>query len=135
MKKANDTQELVCIVCPNGCRLTVTPAGKGMIVTGHGCKRGESYGAEEATDPKRVVTAVVRTDSSQWPCVPVKTGTAVGRKKIPTLLKYLYSLRVRLPVRRGEFVLKNYNNEGIDIIYTRTLPPDAAGADHEIHRA
>jgi CxxC motif-containing protein len=111
-----------CIVCPNGCQLTVKKCGKGWVVSGNRCERGAAYGREEATDPKRVVTCVVRTGSEEWPCVPVKTDQAVPKKMIPGLLKKLYSLRVKLPVRRGGKVIKDYNKTGINIVYTRSIP-------------
>jgi CxxC motif-containing protein len=114
---------LTCIVCPNGCQLTVTATPKGVVITGNKCTRGEKYGREEATDPRRVVTAVVRTVSKDWPCVPVKTEKAIPKKFIRGLLKTLYSHKVSLPVKRGDAVIANYKKSGIRVVFTRTVPP------------
>ena len=35
------TKELVCIVCPRSCRMTITSDGDELVVTGNTCKRGK----------------------------------------------------------------------------------------------
>lgn len=40
---------IVCIVCPKGCRLTVDD--KTFEVTGNNCPRGAAYGKTELTSP------------------------------------------------------------------------------------
>ena len=113
----------VCIVCPNGCQLTVTTTPRGVVVAGNKCARGKDYGVQEATDPRRVVTAVVRTTSRDWPCVPVRTETAVPRTIVARLLKAIYSKTVVLPVKRGAVLIENFGRSGISVVFTRTLPP------------
>lgn len=127
MKK--ECMKTICIVCPTGCHLTVESTPKGMIVKGNKCARGEKYGLEEASDPKRVVTAVVKTLSEEWPYVPVKTQKPVPKRVIPRLLKALYSLRVKLPVRRGRPVITDFGGMGIDVVFTRTFPPASKGRE------
>ena len=39
-------KEIICIVCPRGCQLTVDEAN-GYAVTGNGCPRGAAYGKSE----------------------------------------------------------------------------------------
>jgi CxxC motif-containing protein len=120
--------KIVCIVCPNGCRMTARATAKGLKVTGHTCARGERYAREEATDPKRVVTAVVRTTSKQWPCLPVKTQQPIPKRMIPRLLRSLYALEVTLPVRRRDPVITDIEGTGVDVVFTRSAgsgPPVA----------
>ncbi|MBD3391337.1 MAG: DUF1667 domain-containing protein [Chitinivibrionales bacterium] len=121
--KDRPPMNIVCIVCPNGCRLTVRKAARGTVVTGNQCARGAGYGIQEATDPKRVVTAVARTSSSDWPCVPVKTSGPVSRDRIKRVLKAVYGLRIDLPVTRGDMCIKNVEKTGVSVVFTRTLPP------------
>ena len=45
--------EMVCIVCPNGCRLDVTQNGNEISVLGNKCKRGEAFARTELTAPTR----------------------------------------------------------------------------------
>ena len=115
--------ELVCIACPIACRLTVSTAGDGEVkVTGNRCPRGEVYGREEVLAPRRILTAVVPTDSAQFPCAPVRTDRAIGRAKVPQLLAELYARRVALPVRQGQVLIEDF--DGARVVFTRTLPPD-----------
>lgn len=115
--------ELVCIACPIACRLSVSLSGDGtVIVSGNRCPRGELYGREEMLAPKRIVTAVVPTSSSSFPCAPVRTSGPVPRGAVNDLLQSLYRRRVDLPVRRGQVLIEDV--EGVRVIFTRTLPPD-----------
>lgn len=116
-------RELVCIACPIACRLTVsTPRAGEVKVTGNRCPRGESYGREEVLAPRRILTAVVPTDSAQFPCAPVRTDRAIGRAMVPQLLRELYARKVSLPVRQGQVVIEDF--DGARVVFTRTLPPD-----------
>ncbi|MBD3347463.1 MAG: DUF1667 domain-containing protein [Chitinivibrionales bacterium] len=118
----NKTLSTICIVCPNGCRLTVRKSAGGYLVEGNKCKRGETYGVEEASAPKRIVTCVVPTESIDHPCVPVKTATPVLKKDIPKLLNKLYALKIKLPVRRGDTALDDTRESGAVVVVTRSTP-------------
>jgi CxxC motif-containing protein len=117
-------KEFVCIACPIGCLLTVTVQADGKVtVTGNRCPKGEVYGTEEMLSPKRVVTAVVRTDSRAFPCIPVRTDKALPRELITDLIEELARLSVRLPAARGTVLVENFRGSGVNVILTRTLPP------------
>ena len=118
--------ELVCIACPLACRLTVAQAQDGAVtVTGNRCPRGEQYGREEVLAPRRIVTAVVPTTSSAFPCAPVRTRGPVPRGTVKNLLRTLYGRSVTLPVHSGEVLMEF---EGVRVVFTRTLPPDDVAA-------
>ena len=62
-----ETRNLTCIGCPLGCSITVTTEnGEIRSVTGHTCKRGETYAREEVTAPRRIVTSTVRAKDGGW---------------------------------------------------------------------
>lgn len=121
-----EEKDLVCIACPLGCRMKVKSRNNGDLtevsVSGNRCERGEAYGREEVLAPKRVLTAVVPTDSAQYPYAPVRTDTAIHRELVRTLLSELYRRRVALPVREGQVLIEDF--DGARVIFTRTLPPD-----------
>jgi CxxC motif-containing protein len=130
--------EMVCIACPIACRLIVTPSARGdATVTGNRCPRGESYGREELLAPRRVLTAVVPTDSPQFPFAPVRTDHAISRGLVKALLSELYGRRISLPVRQGQVLMEDF--DGARVVFTRTLPPDEVspvrqpGAEPERH--
>jgi CxxC motif-containing protein len=119
--------ELVCIACPIACRLTVSTTGTGEVkVTGNRCPRGELYGREEMLAPRRILTAVVPTDSAHFPCAPVRTDRAIGREKVPQLLRELYARKVSLPIRQGGVLIQDF--DGARVVFTRTLPPNEVPA-------
>jgi CxxC motif-containing protein len=116
--------ELTCIVCPIGCTLNVEKnAEGGPAVSGNRCAKGEAYAREETLAPKRVVTAVVRTDSRSWPYIPIRTDKPLPRMLIPDLLAELSRRTVRLPAARGTVLIENYQGSGVNVTITRTLPP------------
>jgi len=118
---------MVCIACPIACRLAVSTTRAGDVkVTGNRCPRGELYGREEVLAPKRILTAVVPTDSAMFPCAPVRTDRAINRTMVQELLKELYSRKVALPVRQGQVVIEDF--DGARVVFTRTLPPDEVPA-------
>ena len=115
-------KEIICLGCPNGCHLCVRAASREDIeVTGHQCDRGIDYGREEFTEPKRVVTAVVRTDSPEVPYIPVKTDRPLKKALIPGLLEELLGLRLSLPTRCGDILIEDYRETGVRVCVTRTV--------------
>lgn len=114
-------RSLVCISCPIGCRLLVREEIGGIIsVSGNSCARGEVYGREEMLAPKRVVTATVLTDSRSARRLPVKTAAPLPKELIGSLLAELYRMRIALPVRSGEVLLRNVGGSGVDVVATRS---------------
>jgi CxxC motif-containing protein len=99
-----------------GCAIEVEE----LSVTGNRCQRGAIYAIEEIHAPRRVVTATVKT-AKNTARLPVKTATPCSKEKIPELLRDIYKTTVTLPVRAGDIVIKNWNNEEIDVIATRSL--------------
>ena len=71
-------KELVCIVCPKGCRLSVDEEN-GYAVTGNSCPRGEEYGKNELRDPHRAVTSTVHISGAMHPRLPVKTDGEIKK--------------------------------------------------------
>ncbi len=115
-------EQLICITCPLGCRLEVErlPAG-GLSVSGNRCTRGARYAEEELLAPKRVVTATCRALPEDRCRVPVRTAAPFPKEKAGDLIRLLYSLEVRLPVRRGDVLVPDALGTGIPVIATRTL--------------
>lgn len=115
-------KEIICLGCPNGCHLCVKEKAREDIeVTGHQCDRGVDYGREEFLEPKRVVTAVVRTGSANVPYVPVKSDRPLIKARIPALLEALYRCELQLPVRCGDVLLGDFEGTGVNVQVTRTV--------------
>lgn len=118
---ATQTRELTCINCPLGCQLVVTMEDdKVVLVEGNTCKRGETYGRKEVTNPTRIVTTTVPVDGSDVePMVSVKTATDVPKARIFDVMAALKNVRVTAPVHVGDVVLPDVCGTGVDIVATK----------------
>lgn len=121
--------ELVCITCPIGCHLSVERGDDGTLaVTGNRCQRGIRYANEELLAPKRTVSAtarIVREAGAEAldavARLPVRTSAPYPKEGVPGLLAAIYGLGVRLPVRRGDVLIHDFEGSGVDVIAARTL--------------
>jgi len=111
-------KELICIVCPNGCRLRVDEEN-GFQVTGNACPRGEEYGRNELLHPTRVLTGTVRLHGAALSRCPVKTNGAIPKEKLLDAARALCEVDVTAPVRRGDVVLADICGTGVDVVATR----------------
>lgn len=111
--------DLICIVCPRGCHLTVDE--KNQSVTGNGCKRGEIYGISEVTNPTRTVTSTVWIEQGTVPRIPVKTSAPIPKRKIFDVMKEINRLRVVAPIKSGQILIPNILDLNANVIATRTV--------------
>jgi CxxC motif-containing protein len=111
-------KELVCIVCPNGCRLRIDQTANGFSVSGNTCNRGEDFAISEITAPRRTVTSTVRTVFTEVPVVPVRTAGDIPKEKIGGLMRLLAGVLIQEKIGIGAAVVKDALGEGVDIIVT-----------------
>jgi len=112
--------ELICINCPVGCRLTVEEVGGEIKVSGEGCRRGIDYAKNELTDPRRMVTCLVRVEGAEMP-LSVKTEKAVPKHLIEECIKEIKSLKLAAPIEIGSVILENVAGTGINVIATKSV--------------
>ena len=114
-------QQITCINCPVGCRMTVTVEdGKVVKVVGNTCKRGLAYAEQECVAPQRMVTAVVAVADRKTP-VSVKTRTPIPKVKIFECMKALAAAEIKAPVHMGDVVCANVCGTGVDVIATKNV--------------
>ncbi len=100
--------ELLCIVCPNSCRLTAALNPDGSVeVSGHGCKRGIGFAAAELTNPTRTLTTTVRTAFPSVPVLPVRTDGEIPKGELQAAMKIINSLIIREPIGCGDTILED----------------------------
>ncbi len=114
-------RELTCIVCPNGCLLKIDTSGGEITVTGAKCKKGNQFAIEELTAPKRTVCTTMKTVFKELPVVPVRTASEIGKEKIFEMMKIVNSITIDKKLKRGEAVIKNILDSGVDIIVTSDM--------------
>lgn len=113
-------KELICIVCPKGCRLQIDET-RGYAVTGNGCPRGAEYGKAELTHPTRVITSTVRCTGGAHPRCPVKTDRPIPKELVFDAMAVLDAVELRAPVRAGDVVAADICGTGANFIATRSL--------------
>jgi CxxC motif-containing protein len=115
-------KKMVCTVCPMGCRLTVSQNAQGeLVVQGNQCKRGERYGKDEFTDPKRTVTTSVYVRGGSMPVVSVRTKTPISKSRIGDVLRVLDGFVAQAPIAVGQVLIPNIAGSGADLVATRRI--------------
>ena len=111
--------EIICIVCPRGCHLTVEEQTGN--VTGNACPRGIAYGLKELRDPSRVVTSTVRVRDARHARLPVKTDKDISKALVFDVMRALDAIEVDTPVACGDIVLPNVCGTQVNIVATRDM--------------
>lgn len=114
-------KEVICIVCPNSCRLTVSEQGGEITVSGHECKRGLEHGISEYRDPRRMLTTTVAIAGGTLPRLPVISTAEIPRGKLGECLQALYKVGVTAPVKSGDLIIKDICGTGVDIAASRSM--------------
>lgn len=112
-------KNIVCTVCPKGCRITAVMEGENVVeVTGHTCKRGEVYAEAECTNPVRVLTTTAMTDKGN--VISVKTKEAVPKKLMYECMEAVNGIVIKTPVKVGDVVMDDICGTGVSVIATRS---------------
>jgi CxxC motif-containing protein len=117
----HEVRKLICVVCPNGCRLHAVQTGDGINVTGNKCKRGIDFAFAEITNPTRTVTTTVRTAFSGVPVLPVRTAGELPKGTISELIRLLGDITLTKPVGIGGIVAENVLGLGVNVVATSNL--------------
>ena len=112
--------EMICIVCPKGCHLTVDE-DNGYSVAGATCEKGVEYGKAELLAPVRVLTSTVKLTGGNIRRCPVRTNGAIPKDKLFDVMAELNKTVLMAPVKIGQVVIPNILDAGIDIIVTRNI--------------
>lgn len=113
-------QNITCIVCPRGCALEVD--AESGTVAGNSCKRGVDYGIAEATNPVRTLTTTVRVvdqNGDYLGVVPVRTSGPAPKGCMFDAMKVINAVRATKPIKRGDVLVPNILNTGVDVVATR----------------
>lgn len=112
--------EMICIVCPKGCRLKVDEEN-GYTVAGATCEKGVKYGQAELLHPTRVLTSTVRLTGGSIRRCPVRTDGAIPKGLLFEAMEALNKVTLTAPVRIGQVVIPDLLGTGVDLIVTRNI--------------
>jgi CxxC motif-containing protein len=117
----NDIKNLVCIVCPLGCKLTVEKDGDSFKVNGNSCKRGHDYAIEEMTHPMRMLTSTMKLVNSRHVRIAVHTSAPIPKEKIFDAMDVINTTTAHAPFEMGDVLIKNILDTGVDVCSSRTI--------------
>lgn len=119
-----NTKELICINCPMGCRLNVEMEQDQVLsVTGNICARGEKFARQEAVEPLRVLTSLMRVRGMEKP-FSVKTSSPVPKRLLFDCVNYIFTHPAEesaLPIHVGDVLIANICGSGADLISTQEV--------------
>ena len=108
-------KDLICIICPRGCMLSVSDENGELEVKGNFCKRGVEYAINECTNPLRTVTSTIRLNNRDG-MVSVKTSQPIKKGDIFNVMEAIRSATADAPIKIGDILIENIC--GCDIIAT-----------------
>ena len=115
-------QNLTCIQCPKGCRLTLEITdGRVDTVTGNGCELGPVWARREVEDPVRTLTTIVRVLGGESEVVSVRTATPIPRRLLAEAMNEARQLRITAPLAMGSVVAENVAGTGVALVATRRV--------------
>ncbi len=117
------TKELTCVVCPAGCRITVTLTDDAVTeITGNTCARGKKYAESEVTHPVRTLTTTVGiTGNANHHMLPVKTSRPIPRENLMDAMMQLTGFTVSAPVHTGDVLIADFIEMGCDLVACKDM--------------
>ena len=112
-------KQILCIVCPNGCRIQAEKKDSAWVFGGNKCTRGTDFALSEMTCPTRTLTSTVRTSFNKT--LAVRTAAPIPKEKMMDVMKLLAGVTItqRLVIR--DTVIPNALGLGVDIIASSNI--------------
>ena len=119
-------KNLICIVCPVGCRLKVAAAGTArsaddLKVEGHVCKKGVGYAYDEITNPTRMICTTAKISGGIHSVIPVRTDKPIPDRYKLEVVREVNKLALASPVRMGDVLIPDLFGTGVNIVAERDM--------------
>lgn len=115
-------KEIICIVCPIGCKIAVEGEGSRIdAMTGYACKRGEQYARDEFIRPVRILTTSVKVKNGKTPLVAVRSDRPVPKERLLACMEEIRKIEVEAPVKCKDVVIADILGMGINIVATGSV--------------
>lgn len=118
-----NSKEIVCIVCPNGCKMNVVinETNKVVLVENALCKNGEGYATDEIQCPKRSLTSTIKVIGGDIQLVSVRSDKTIPKGKIQQALCELKNLELKAPIEYHQIIVSDLLGTGANIIATKQV--------------
>jgi CxxC motif-containing protein len=118
-----EEKNFICTACPMGCKLIVRMEGDEVVkILGHRCRKGETYGRQEAVAPQRMLASTVKISNGIHPLLPVYTKGSIPKRKIFEVLEMIRAIEVTAPVKAEDVIIENVIGTGVNVIASRDMP-------------
>jgi len=119
----NKNREIVCIVCPNGCRMKVlvNEENKVILVENALCKNGRTYAKNEVQSPQRGLTSTIRVINGNLPLVSVRSDKPIPKEKIKEAISELSKLELQAPIEYHQIIIHDLLGTGAKVIATKQV--------------
>ncbi len=114
-------REMTCIVCPNGCHLTVNETNDEILVKGNLCPRGKDFAIQEIHHPMRTITSTVKTVYKEVPTIPIKVSKEFPKERIFDVMNQINHIQVDYVAQQGDVLMENVLGLGINIVVTSNI--------------
>jgi CxxC motif-containing protein len=116
-------REIVCIMCPLGCRMWVRVEEAAILhVKGNKCKEGLEYAQQEISFPGRVLTTTIKTTIPEVPLLPVRTEKPIPKDQLENCMDIIARHVVTKPlIKAGEVVISSILGLDVHIISCATI--------------
>jgi len=119
------TKELTCVVCPNGCPLTIEiekePVLKILKITGSTCKKGDPWAYQEIENPMRTIASSILVDGGDFKLVSVRTDSPIPLKAVPAVMDVIRKTKLNAPVKINTVLISKPAGQECNIIATRSV--------------
>jgi CxxC motif-containing protein len=116
--------DIICILCPLACQITVTLDAQGNIsdVTNYSCKQGQEYAIAECKFPGRILTTTVLTKGRSHRLLPVRTSKPVPKDHLMEVMRSLSQIKVKPPIKMKQVIVSNVAQTGVNVVSSDELP-------------
>jgi CxxC motif-containing protein len=117
------SREFICILCPNGCEITVDLASDNISASlkGASCQRGGEYVQQELYAPQRNIATSVKVEGGNMPLVSVRMTAPIPKEKIFDVMDAIKKVKIEAPVSIGQVIIKNVLGLERDVIATKQV--------------
>ncbi len=122
VREERSRKEMICIVCPIGCNLTVEYSGDSILhMEGNTCRKGVEYARKELFDPERTLTSSILVLDGKMPLASVRTTVPIPKPLIGKIMDEIRKIGLDAPVYFGQVIVENVEGTGADIVATREV--------------
>lgn len=116
-----NNKELQCKVCNLGCKISIKKIDDNYVVEGNRCNRGLEFGTKTVQEPDRIITGRALLKNGPMGRVPVKSTDVIPSYLVDEAMEIIKTTVVVAPVNKGDIIIKNILNTGVDIIAQRRV--------------